>query len=305
MTTIDSASTAGVTKPATDAEPRRRRGYGGLWAAVPRELGYLLLGFPIAIVAFTVLVTLFSTGVSLLVVVVGLAIVVAALYTARGFGAVELTRLSWAGRPEIRRPNWDRAMPAGEGPWRAFFAPFVDGHYWLYLLHGMVVAPVVALFSWTITLVWVSIGLGGVTYWIWAMFLPTDGRDVWPFEWVLDRVWPGGSAAWRRPLTRPRSPGSPAALPAVYDVRHNSHDALVPAAAATVTRYPRLPAAAAVFTVSAVSLFPSRRSARVRRCAWRCSPRPVPGSTPGCASASPSRPLPRAGRSRRGTVPTP
>ncbi|MFE5671861.1 sensor histidine kinase [Agromyces sp. NPDC056523] len=196
MTTIDSASTPrATTQPMTDAAPRRRRGYGGLWAAVPRELGFLLLGFPIAIVGFVVLVTLFSTGASLLVVVVGLAIVVAALYTARGFGMVELVRLAWAGRPEIRRPNWEAAAPGGDGPWRAFFAPFVDGHYWLYLLHGMVVAPIVALFSWTVTIVWLAVGLGGVTYWFWAMFLPVGGREFWPHEWVLDRIWPGGSAA--------------------------------------------------------------------------------------------------------------
>ncbi|MBM7504972.1 sensor histidine kinase [Agromyces aurantiacus] len=195
MTTIDTAGAARPTEPAADAASRRRRGYGRLWAAVPRELGYLLLGFPIAIVAFTVLVTLFSTGASLLVIVVGLAVVVAALYTARGFGILELVRLEWAGRTAIRRPNWDAASPAGEGPWRAFFAPFVDGHYWLYLLHGMVVAPIVALFSWTVTVVWLAVGLGGVTYWFWAMFVPTGGRDFWPHEWVLDRVWPGGSAA--------------------------------------------------------------------------------------------------------------
>lgn len=199
MTTTDTAG-ANVPvpragEPTTDAAQRRHRGYGGLWAAVPRELGFLLLGFPIAIVGFVVLVTLFSTGASLLVIVVGLALVVAALYTARGFGTVELARLGWAGRPAIRRPNWDAASPAGDGPWRAFFAPFVDGHYWLYLLHGMVVAPIVALFSWTVTIVWLAVGLGGVTYWLWAAFLPTGDRDVWPYAWVLDRVWPGGAAA--------------------------------------------------------------------------------------------------------------
>ncbi|WP_353814260.1 sensor histidine kinase [Agromyces sp. SYSU T00266] len=194
MSTITDPAATGPTVPTTDAVPRRR-GYGRLWASLPRELGYVLLGFPVAIVAFATLVTLFSTGVSLLVVVVGLAVIVAALYTARGFGTFELVRLRWAGRPAIRRPQWDASAPVGEGPWRAFFAPFVDGHYWLYLLHGMVVAPIVSLFTWTVTVVWVSIALGGVTYWIWAIFLPQDSRDVWPVEWFLDRTWPGGSAA--------------------------------------------------------------------------------------------------------------
>ncbi|BDZ56251.1 sensor histidine kinase [Agromyces marinus] len=196
MTTLTdpAAPEAGAPASTTDAGPRRR-GYGRLWAGVPRELGYLLLGFPVALVAFVTLVTLFSTGVSLLVVVVGLVIIVASLYTARGFGTFELVRLGWTGRPGIRRPRWDAAAPGGDGPWRAFFAPFVDGHYWLYLLHGMVVAPIVALFSWTVTVVWLSIALGGLTYWIWAIFLPQGSRDVWPADRVLDGVWPGGSAA--------------------------------------------------------------------------------------------------------------
>ncbi|MRX45044.1 sensor histidine kinase [Agromyces kandeliae] len=196
MTTLtDPASTGPATSAATADAAAPRRGYGRLWASLPRELGYVLLGFPVALVGFVTLVTLFSTGVSLLVVVVGLVIVVASLYTARGFGTFELVRLRWAGRPAIRRPQWDAAAPVGEGPWRAFFAPFVDGHYWLYLLHGMVVAPIVALFTWTVTVVWLSIALGGLTYWIWAVFLPQDSRDVWPVEWFLDRVWPGASSA--------------------------------------------------------------------------------------------------------------
>ncbi|WP_353828363.1 sensor histidine kinase [Agromyces sp. SYSU T0242] len=187
---------ARASEGAADGVTRaRRRGYGGLWADVPRELGYLLLGFPVALVAFVTLVTLFSTGASLLVIVVGIVIIAAALYTARGFGTFELVRLEWAGRPSIRRPRWDAAGPAGDGPWRAFFAPFVDGHYWLYLLHGMVVAPIVALVSWTFAIVWISIALGGLTFWIWAVFLPDQAGDTWPVEWVLDRVWPGGSAA--------------------------------------------------------------------------------------------------------------
>jgi signal transduction histidine kinase len=177
----------------TDAAPRRR-GYGGRWAALPRELGYLLLGFPVAIVAFTVLVTLFSTGVSLIVIAVGVVVVLAALYAARGFGAFELMRLRWAGRPPVREPRWQRG-PADEGGWAAFLRPLIDGHYWLYLLHGMVVFPVVALFSWVVTVVWTSIALGGLTYWLWAWSLPRPDRAFRPSEWFLDRFVPGGADA--------------------------------------------------------------------------------------------------------------
>lgn len=176
---------------ATDAAPRRR-GYGARWAALPRELGYLLLGLPVAIVAFTVLVTLFSTGLSLIVIAVGVIVVLGALYAARGFGAFELMRLRWAGRPAVREPRWQRG-PAGEGPWAALLRPLIDGHYWLYLLHGMIVFPVIALFSWIVTVVWTSIALGGLTYWIWAWSLPSSDRAFRPSEWFLDRFVPGGA----------------------------------------------------------------------------------------------------------------
>ena len=167
--TAETAAEVPTASRSTDAAPRRR-GYGARWAALPRELGYLLLGFPIAIVAFTVLVTLFSTGVSLIVIAVGVVVVLAALYTARGLGAFELMRLRWAGRPPVREPRWQRG-PEGEGAWASFLRPLIDGHYWLYLLHGMVVFPIVSLFSWIVTVVWVSVALGGLTAWIWDRLL--------------------------------------------------------------------------------------------------------------------------------------
>lgn len=193
MTTTEStaAATTGLpgASPATeltDAAPRRR-GYGARWAALPRELGYLLLGFPVAIVAFTVLVTLFSTGVSLIVIAVGVVVVLAALYAARGFGAFELMRLRWSGRPPVREPRWQRG-PAGEGAWAAFLRPLIDGHYWLYLLHGMVVLPVVALFSWIVTVAWLSVALGGLTSWIWGRGAIQVGADAWLQSSVIVRM---------------------------------------------------------------------------------------------------------------------
>ena len=151
-------------------------GYPGLWARTPRELGFLLPTLPIVIVALTVLVTLFSTGLGLVALFVGLFIVVAALYAARGFGVVELTRLRWAGQPVITAPQW---TPRGEPatPLRAILGPLVSGHYWLYLLHGMIVNFIVGVVSWSITIVWLAGALGGLTYWIWSWSLPYDGES--------------------------------------------------------------------------------------------------------------------------------
>ena len=196
MSTESTTDPAGGLAPAvmtqtTDAAPRRR-GYGSLWAAVPREFGFLILTLPIAIVALTVLATVFFTGLGLITLVFGVFVVVAALYMGRGFGVLEVVRLRWAGRPEIRQPAWERG-DREQGFWRTLFAPFVDGHYWLYLLHGMIVNPVVSIVTWTITVVWVSIGLGGTTGWIWESFIPEGTPSVWPGDRANDPVFPGNT----------------------------------------------------------------------------------------------------------------
>jgi signal transduction histidine kinase len=182
------AEQSGTGASVSPGDGRFATGYLGLWARTPRELGFLLPTLPVVLVAFTVLVTLFSTGVSLVALFVGLFIVVAALYAARGFGVVELTRLSWAGQPAITAPSW---TPRGEPatPLRAILGPLVSGHYWLYLLHGMVVNFIVGVVSWSLTIVWVSSALAGVTFWMWSWALPADsssldinGPWVWPTE---------------------------------------------------------------------------------------------------------------------------
>jgi signal transduction histidine kinase len=147
------------------------RGYRALWAHTPRELGFLLPVLPVVVTGFATLVSLFATGVSLVALFVGLFIIVAALYTARGFGAMELARLRWAGQPAITPPRW---TPRGEpgSALRTTLGPLVSGHYWLYLLHGMVVNFIVGIVTWTLTIVWVSGALGGLTYWIWSWSLP-------------------------------------------------------------------------------------------------------------------------------------
>jgi signal transduction histidine kinase len=154
---------------------------------VPRELGFLLLTMPIAVVGLSVLLTLFWLGVGTIVIYVGFFVLVATFYTARGFGEVELTRLDWAGRPAIARPVW-RKPGTPTSFWRALVAPFANGHYWLYLLHGAIINPVVSIFSWTVTIVWTSIALGGLTGWIWQPFIPQGDRDFYLSQTIIDAV---------------------------------------------------------------------------------------------------------------------
>ncbi|MFF2276543.1 sensor histidine kinase [Agromyces sp. NPDC058126] len=187
----ESTYPAPIAATPADAPPRRR-GYWALWAGVPREFGFLILTMPIAIMALVLLSTTFFTGLGLIFLVFGIFIVVASMFMARGFGTLELLRLRWAGRPETVQPAWGRG-DREQGFWRATFAPFVDGHYWLYLLHGMIVNPIVSIISWSLTITWSSVALAGTTGWIWQRYIPDSGRDVWPVEWVLEFMFPGNT----------------------------------------------------------------------------------------------------------------
>ncbi|TFD74845.1 sensor histidine kinase [Cryobacterium fucosi] len=179
----------------TVANPAARRGgYLGLWRRVPRDLGFLLPTLPVVVVAVSVLSTVFFTGTGMIAIFVGLFIVVLALYIARGFGQLELVRLRWAGEPAITPPRWD---PPGEArtPLRTILGPLVNGHYWLYLLHGMVVNFIIGVVSWSLTIVWVTGSLGGVSYWLWGRFLPRDDGNIWLYDVVVDWMLPGNTLA--------------------------------------------------------------------------------------------------------------
>ncbi len=191
------ASSANMTTTTTDATPPRR-GYGALWAKVPREFGFLILTMPIAIIGLVVLSTVFFTGLGLVTIFVGIFLMVAAFYIARGFGTLELIRLRWAGRPEIRRPAWGRDGRE-QGFWRSAFAPFIDGHYWLYLLHTLVINPIVSIVTWSITIAWTSVALAGTTGWIWQPFIPDRGPHV-----LAERMARRPVPARQRPRVRPR-----------------------------------------------------------------------------------------------------
>lgn len=186
--TAQTSSPAGP--PGAAAPGSRRESYGRLWLRVPQELGFLLLNLPIAVASLTVLSVLFFTGIGMIAIVVGLFITVAALYVARAFGTLEIMRLRWAGRPAIPRPQWEKPGQS-TGFWRVTLGPFADGHYWLYLLHGMVVGPIIGIVSWTLSIVWLSIGLGAATSWIWERAISSSGDDIWVHDVVLDWLFPG------------------------------------------------------------------------------------------------------------------
>jgi len=160
------------TASTTSIETPQRALYWRLWRGVPRELLFLLLGFPIALTAFIVTETLFWTGVgSIFTFILGVVCIVGAMYVARGFGWLELRRLEIAGMPPIAEPVWQQREP---GFWSWLRSMFGNGHYWLYLLYTSVTNFLVTLISWSLTVTWVALALGGPTYGLWAFEADAD-----------------------------------------------------------------------------------------------------------------------------------
>ncbi|MBX3193517.1 MAG: sensor histidine kinase [Microbacteriaceae bacterium] len=172
----------------TETTPAGAPLYARLWRGVPRELGFLLPLLPIVIAGTSITASVFFTGVGMIFILVGIFIVLAGLFVGRGFGYVEVLRLRAAGFPRITPPRWDHA--ARDGGWFAkLIGPVVDGHYWLYLLHTMIVNPIVGTVTWALTITWVSSALGGLTYWFWQRYIPLGDREWTFWGWLTGEPW--------------------------------------------------------------------------------------------------------------------
>lgn len=186
--------------PVTAAAPATPGGfwasYGRAWARTPGSAVYLLAVFVLAMVSVSVLASLFWTGVGLLILIVGLPIIVGTLVIARGFGLADRGLLWLTGLPQIEEPEWNRDKPDATGFWMVLTRPLRGAHYWVYLVHGMVVSPIISTISFALTTVWLSVGLGGLTYWFWGAFLPP--RDSRWGQYVSDALpWLfGGWSSW-------------------------------------------------------------------------------------------------------------
>lgn len=180
MTTTDLPAPA----PSAATQPR---GYGGMWRTLLPGLVYLLLWFPLAAAGFGITLGLFSAGVGMLAIFVGVLLVIGALYAARGFGTVNLLFVGWAARRSFPAPEWmDRQAGTSFTGWLR--ACLGNGHYWLYLLHVMIVDFIVTTITWAITIAWVSVSLGGLTYWFWQILFPDEtqwGLARWVETWPI------------------------------------------------------------------------------------------------------------------------
>ncbi|MDN5727748.1 MAG: sensor domain-containing protein [Propionibacteriales bacterium] len=137
--------------------------------SVPHDLAYLIPGFVISVISFILLIILFSVGVGTAVIVIGLAVLAMALLMSSSF-ARENRRLlaAWQGSP-VPAPTY-----ASHGSSRRLLRTLTDPQLWAELLHGTVISFPLRVTTFSISVSWLVGGLGGLTYIIWGLFLPSD-----------------------------------------------------------------------------------------------------------------------------------
>jgi signal transduction histidine kinase len=164
-----------------DETPSWLASYLTLWRAVPGSLAYLIGGFVLSMVAISVLSSVFFSGVGMVILVIGIPIIVGSLYAARGFGMADRALLPLTGLPAIAEPQWP-TVPADAHWSTKLLAPMKSGHYWSYLLHTMIVAPILATMTFSVAITWAATALGGLTFWLWAWALPQNTATVG--DWI-------------------------------------------------------------------------------------------------------------------------
>lgn len=142
------------------------------------DSGYLLLGFPLALVSFILLIVGTALSAGLMVTVTGLPILAGTLYAARSFADIERLRMPAVLRQPRVRPNY-RVVEPGASAWRRIFVPITDAQSWLDLAHG-ILKLVVAIGTFVITVTWWAGAVGGSLYWAYDWMLPygLEGPDV-------------------------------------------------------------------------------------------------------------------------------
>ncbi|MCL1801946.1 MAG: sensor domain-containing protein, partial [Promicromonosporaceae bacterium] len=139
---------------------------GQIW----REFGYLTLQFLLAPFAFTYAVLTGSLLAGLAVTVVGLFAVGGLVLGARGWGGMYRRMDASLLGNDIAPPP---AFVKPRGFWRGLGAMLFDGTGWRVLLYMFISLPL-AILSWTISLVFLTVGIGGLTHWAWSWALPAQ-----------------------------------------------------------------------------------------------------------------------------------
>lgn len=144
----------------------------GWWRQLGIDTGYVLLAFPLSLLAFVLVVTGGAVGLGLTVVWVGLPVAVGTLVAARGFATAERAWLPAVLRRPVTRPAYRRPGPDA-GRLRRLLGPMREPQYWMDALHA-VLRLFVAVPAFVVTVVWWAVTLAGLTSVTWDWSVPYD-----------------------------------------------------------------------------------------------------------------------------------
>lgn len=148
---------------------------GSILGRLGRESVYLLISFPMWLIAMVVVITGIATGGGLLVVVVGLPILLLTLLAARGFAEFERLSLRRLLHQDVL-PGRYRPLPEDQPAYLRWLSIMRDPQYWLDVIASGVMF-LVSLVTWTLTLLWWTLALCGLTYPIWGWIFRTPGTE--------------------------------------------------------------------------------------------------------------------------------
>lgn len=139
-------------------------------SSVAHDLAYLIPATVLSMLGGLALLTLFLVGVATAVLGVGIAVITIGLLLASSFAA-EYRRLlaTWEGH-EVPDPDYRSARIRS----RRWLHTLRDGRLWLELLYSTLVALPLRLVTFTLSAIWLSGGVTGITYALWGWVLPAD-----------------------------------------------------------------------------------------------------------------------------------
>ncbi|MFI9060322.1 sensor histidine kinase [Streptomyces sp. NPDC053429] len=144
-----------------------------------KELGYLITGFPLALLYFVLTVTGLSLGAGLLVTFLGVPVLAGVLAMGRGFGRVERARVRGLLGGKVGEPAPIRARKPGA--FAAVGAVLKSGSAWRHVLYPVLHFPW-ALFGFTLALVFWVCGWAMLLYplyfWVFPVFAEQPGLVV-------------------------------------------------------------------------------------------------------------------------------
>jgi hypothetical protein len=147
-----------------------------------REVGYALTALPVAIAGFAAAITLLCLGLGTFVTALGLPVLAGLTTVSRGFGRLERARVR--GMLGLDVPGPKPVRQVRPGGWGAITARLADGAGWKAVLHQVVMFPW-AIFSFTMTLVFLLLGwamaLYPVYHWVFPTYTSWRGYQVFDY----------------------------------------------------------------------------------------------------------------------------